>query len=510
MRQLCNSLALVMLIALAPCFAQGQVQNGMLYSTGNSLYTTDIFELNDGSFVVYKHPYLSMEPNGLLKFNANGQFVAAYDRSDTYIIAVHQSEMGFVLLASDSDNFMGSMRTILLDNDLNITRQLVPWKLNHPAPHFAYPSAVHRRGQIGYFVRYFSPNNFLPKYGFLTYSTNFDTLVAEPNVLDSDSIFVIDITSWNDSTHYATSGVEGVNTPGISGSITSVLRMFNDSLHQLSRRNIFVPSTVTGYPRFAGSRGMRKLSVNAHSLYGSSQYTSVSPNVFADQQESFAVYQFDHQLNIKRVYHALASPGRKAEKPYDAPSTAFDKSGKFLFVLGSNSTPRPLGFNDQNRTGALTILKFDTALNLIWRTEIEIPKTFIEAGSMVATADGGVLVAAHRIDSTPNPNIRNLFVVKLDSAGRHSVSVPELDAQPQVTVYPNPVVDQFTLHYSQGLYESLLLYNQSGQLVYRQPLDASTNLHTVNIGHLPSGMYFYTLQGKGKPVRGKVVKGPGW
>jgi hypothetical protein len=452
-----------------------------------------------------------MEPNGLLKFNANGQFVAAYDRSDTYIIAVHQSEIGFVLLASDSDNFMGSIRTILLDNDLNVTAQHVPSKLNHPAPHFAYPKAILRKGEIGYFVRYFFPNNFLPKFGFLTYSANFDTLVAEPYILDSDSIFVIDITSWNDSIHYATSGVEGVNTPGISGSTTSVLRMFNDSLQQLYRRNIFVPSTVPGYPRFGGSEGMGKLAINSQSLYGSARYTSVSPNVFADQRESFAVYQFDHQLNIKRVFHALANPGRKALSPYASTGTILDKSGKFLYVLGTNATPRPLNFNDQDRTGALTILKFDTALNLIWRTEIEIPKTYIEAGSMVATADGGVLVAAHRIDSTPNPNIRNLFVVKIDSAGRHSVSVADIEKQAKVTVYPNPVADQFNIHWSQGQYESLLLYNQSGQLAYRQPLDASTNLHSLNIGHLPTGMYFYVLEGRDGQVRGKLVKSPaGW
>jgi hypothetical protein len=452
-----------------------------------------------------------MEPNGLLKFNANGQFVAAYDRTDTYITAVHQTEHGFILLTTDSSNWIGARRCIFLDNNLVASREFIPSQYAFPRNYFANPRAIEIKSRPAYLTYFFNSPTDTPMTGFLTYSANFDTLVAKPYVLVSDSIFIIDITSWNDSIHYATSGVEGVNTPGISGSTTSVLRMFNDSLQQLSRRNIFVPSTVPGYPRFAGSRGMRRLSINAHSLYGSSQYTSVSPNVFADQQESFAVYQFDHQLNIKRVFHALASPAREAEKPYDAASTTLDKSGKFLFVLGSNSSPRPLGFNDQDRTGALTILKFDTALNLIWRTEIEIPKTYIEAGSMVATADGGVLVAAHRIDSTPNPNIRNLFVVKIDSAGRHSVSVADIEKQAKVTVYPNPVADQFNIHWSQGQYESLLLYNQSGQLAYRQPLDASTNLHSLNIGHLPTGMYFYVLEGRDGQVRGKLVKSPaGW
>ena len=506
MGQRCNSLALVMLIALAPCFAQGQVQNGMLYSTGNSLYTTDIFELSNGSFVVYKHPYSSMEPSGLLKFNASGQILASYDRTDTYITSVHQIGSGFILLTTDSLNWQGSRRAIILDNNLNLIRSLVPIYAQFPKSFFSYPQPILFQGKIGYFTNFFNNLTDSPAYGFLSFSTNLDTLAAHEFTFSSDSIVLGGVTSWNNSIFYAISGSEGVNTPGIGGSTTSVLRMFNDSLQQLYRRNIFVPSTIPGFPRYAGSNGMTSLAINNHSLYGSSNYTSVSPNNFFDEQESFAVYQFDHQLNIKRVYHALANTGRKAENPYASSGTTLDISGKFLYVLGTNATPRPLFFNDQDRTGALTILKFDTALNLIWRTEIEIPKTFIEAGSMVATADGGVLVAANRIDSTPNPNIRNLFVVKLDSAGRHSVSVAELDAQTKVTVYPNPVVDQFTLHYSQGQYENLLLYNQNGQLVYRQPLDASTNLHTVPIGHLPGGMYFYTLEGQGKPLRGKVVK----
>lgn len=500
-----------MLIALAPCLVRGQVQNGMLYSTGNSLFTTDIFELPSGEFVVFKHPYVSNEPFGLLKFSMNGQILATYDRTDTYITSVHQIENGFILLTTDSLNWQGMRQVLILNNNLSLVRSFTPIYAQLPKPYFGYPQPTLFQGKIGYFTNFFNNPLDSPTYGFLSFSQNLDTLHAFQFSFSSDSIFLGGISTWNDSIYYAISASEGVNTPGISGSTTAVLRMFNDSLHQLYRRNIFVPSTVPGYPRFGGAQTMGKLAINSHSLYGSARYTSVSPNVFADQRESFAVYQFDHQLNIKRVFHALANPGRKALSPYASTGTVLDKSDKFLYVLGTNATPRPLGFNDQDRTGALTILKFDTALNLIWRTEIEIPKTYIEAGSMVATADGGVLVAAHRIDSTPNPNIRNLFVVKVDSAGRHSVSVPDIEKQAKVTVYPNPVADQFNIHWSQGQYESLLLYNQNGQLVYRQPLDASTNLHSLNIGHLPAGMYFYVLEGRDGQVRGKVVKSPaGW
>ncbi len=506
MRQRCSVLFLLAFL-FAPGLGKGQAGGYFSYSTGNSMYADEVFIQNDGSLVVYKNPDVSLEPPGLLKFNTQGSLQAVYNRTDTWIVSVYQTESGFVLLASDSLNWRGAMRTIILDHNLTPLRDFIPVQINFPRTFFSAPKVRPRLGKITYLVEYLPDSIGQPfSFGWVSYTSNFDSLIAEPYTFESDSIRIQNITAWNDSVHFVTSDAEGVNTPGIGGSLTTVLRIFDDSLRHIFRRNIFVPSTIPGYPRFGGSNSMGRLLLNSHSVYGVSRYTAISPTVFMDQQRTLALYQFDHQLQVKRLHHTVLPTGRVAESA----GVFYDYHKKYLYVIGTSATPRPLTFNDQDRTGTLVISKFDTALNLQWQTQIEIPKTYLEASNAVATIDGGLVLAANRIDSTPNPNIRNLFVVKLDSAGRHSVSVPELDAQPQVTVYPNPVVDQFTLHYSQGLYESLLLYNQSGQLVYRQPLDASTNLHTVNIGHLPSGMYFYTLQGKGKPVRGKVVKGPGW
>jgi hypothetical protein len=505
MRQVYKAFILICFL-FAPCLSKGQTGNHFSYSTGNSMYSDEVFIQNDRSLVIYKNPDVSLEPAGLLKFNSQGNLQGVYNRTDTWIVTVYQTDTGFVLLATDSLNWRGGMRTIILDQNLNQQRDFIPIQYNLERPYFAAPKVSLRSGKITYLVEYLGDTIGPPySFGWRYYSANFDSLIGEPYSFQSDSIRIQSISTWNDSIYFATSDAEGVNTPGITGSLTSVLRMFDDSLRQTYRRNIFVPSSVPGYPRFGGSSSMGRLLVNQHSVYGVSRYTAVSPTTFMDQRRTFAFYQFDHQLQIKKVYHSILPVGRVVESA----GVFYDYDKKHIYLFGTSATPRLLSFNDQDRTGALVIAKFDTALNLIWHTEIEIPKTYMEASNAIATVDGGMVFIANRIDSTPNPNIRNLFVVKIDSAGRHSVSVPDIEKQAKVTVYPNPVADQFNIHWSQGQYESLLLYNQSGQLAYRQPLDASTNLHSLNIGHLPAGMYFYVLEGRDGQARGKLVRGPG-
>lgn len=508
-----NKICLFLMVALAPAFCKGQVNHGLMHSTGNDLVIESIFEDPNGNILVRKGAYAGMEPYGLWLFSSTGQLLRVYDRSDTHIVSVHQTDSGYVLFTLDSLNFRGGYRCIVLNHQLQLQREFYPTRVNWPKNHFAYRSfnPQYRNGKVAYFGLFFNGNSdSLLHYGWLSFTANLDSLVADTIQFNTDTQSISRIFSWNDTLHFASAFIESISIPGFDGLHTTILRKFNSHLQHVKRRNTYVASDIPGFPRTIKTDEMQGLAVNAHSVYGMASFTAASANNFDNTRESFALYQFDHDLQIKRVIHQLVPVSRNVELGFSSSKgVIFDKSNQYIYAAGVHATPRPLDFNDQNRTASLTILKYDTSAQLVWRKEIEIPKTFFELGTITATSDGGILVGVARIDSTPNPNVRNLFVVKLDSAGRHSVSVPELDAHPQVTVYPNPVVDQFTLHYSQGQYENLLLYNQNGQLVYRQPLDASTNLHTVNIGHLPCGMYFYTLQGKGKPVRGKVVKGQG-
>ncbi len=474
-----------------------------------------IFELGSSRFIITHSGYLSNAPYKVELYNHFGQLINQFGNDSIVIENVAISQHQLILLTQSTLNYPSGQRKIFqLDTNLNIIQEYTPVQHLWPKLHFSNRSWESQMidNQIAYFGLFFnqSPNDSDKVFGWLVLSQNGDTLSANQSIFSADSLPTYSMFP-SPSGEYFANGLENlVSFPWSSTVSVQVVRKHNNNLQFVQKVNVMSAVGLPGFPRLRQTRGVRNILTNSHSLYVFAKTMASSSTSLSDTREAFSVFQLNYNLDLVRINHQIVANGSFAEVRGLDRNLVFDKSGKYIYAVGSNCSPMPIDFNEQNRTCMLHVTKLDTSLNTIWTKIIGTPKLFLGFETLTPSIDGGLIIATQRIDSTPNPNIRNLFVVKLDSAGRHSVSVPELDAQPQVTVYPNPVVDQFTLHYSQGQYESLLLYNQNGQLVYRQSLDASTNLHTVPIGHLPGGMYFYTLQGKGKPVRGKVVKGPGW
>ncbi|MFN3530788.1 MAG: T9SS type A sorting domain-containing protein, partial [Bacteroidia bacterium] len=186
----------------------------------------------------------------------------------------------------------------------------------------------------------------------------------------------------------------------------------------------------------------------------------------------------------------------------------FDNSQKYIFAIGSDCEPSQ-GFNNQDRTCATVVMKYDTALNLIWRQEFEVPKTYLHAEVVTPTLDGGVLVGGIRIDSTPNPNHQKLFVMTIDSMGNHSASIKSHTQKVTHKAFPNPATDHFVVQWDQGNYHELHLYNQQGQLLFVQKQGVENNLMQVDIASLPPGLYFYRLlstQSTNQHLQGKILK----
>lgn len=278
----------------------------------------------------------------------------------------------------------------------------------------------------------------------------------------------------------------------------------------LQATNTFLIPNIPNYSRTLKNNGLLNLILNQNSIFGVTALRVADLNSLSQPIDALGILKFDANLTLSGTAHFPLALGRRLHVMGALTNIEMNHDKTALFVISSDCEPTN-SFNNQNRTCELMVTKLDTSLQLLWQTKIGYPRLYFESETLSATADGGIMVAATMIDSLPNPNISKVLLVKLDSAGRHSVSVPEVEKQAKVTVYPNPVTDQFNIHWGQGQYQSVLLYNQSGQLAYRQPLDASTNLHSLNIGHLPAGMYFYVLEGRDGQVRGKLVKSPaGW
>lgn len=77
-----------------------------------------------------------------------------------------------------------------------------------------------------------------------------------------------------------------------------------------------------------------------------------------------------------------------------------------------------------------------------------------------------------------------------------------------VKVSPNPFNDQVTINFENLEGPSQLrLFNAAGQEVLRQSLQlAGTQSETLQLAHLPKGVYFYRLDGQEKGFNGKLIK----
>lgn len=84
------------------------------------------------------------------------------------------------------------------------------------------------------------------------------------------------------------------------------------------------------------------------------------------------------------------------------------------------------------------------------------------------------------------------------------VSVEKLDTISEFLVYPNPVSDILTIQMNNGGYEILRLLNNMGQVVAQQSI--SDNTTTINMGQLPTGMYYLQLIGKDNTITQKIEK----
>jgi hypothetical protein len=70
----------------------------------------------------------------------------------------------------------------------------------------------------------------------------------------------------------------------------------------------------------------------------------------------------------------------------------------------------------------------------------------------------------------------------------------EASEQP-ISIYPNPFFEQTTISVPHLKAQARIeLVSSSGQLVHQQ--EVLTNLFTLDVGHLPGGMYFYTIYTK--------------
>ena len=93
------------------------------------------------------------------------------------------------------------------------------------------------------------------------------------------------------------------------------------------------------------------------------------------------------------------------------------------------------------------------------------------------------------------------LAVKVSCDACEMVNVPELEKK-NLTVYPNPATNQFTVNTGNDEKANIQLFNIVGQQVYSETFTGST---TVNVANLHSGVYMLKVNQNGKVNTTKVI-----
>jgi hypothetical protein len=132
---------------------------------------------------------------------------------------------------------------------------------------------------------------------------------------------------------------------------------------------------------------------------------------------------------------------------------------------------------------------------------------YYQMWTMIATTDGGCLMAGTRYDYLTQNNERDIFIIKVDANGLVTGvnEEPPLIPVHDAILYPNPTTENVTIDFSQ-LYNSvtLQLMDISGKTVFTTQL--TSNHQTIDISALLAGTYLYRISNpKGLEETGKLV-----
>lgn len=179
-------------------------------------------------------------------------------------------------------------------------------------------------------------------------------------------------------------------------------------------------------------------------------------------------------------------------------------NGKFIYFGGNINydVPPEYGFKQSK----YLVAKFDTALNMIWEKRIEVKKSYLFLNKILATSDGGVLLAGNKFDYVENPTLpkRSVYIVKLDSNGGMTTGFSEVQPiRNSFQVYPNPANNLIQIETDRVDEYSFELLNTLGQVVTKRDIKGKGS---IPVEHLARGVYIYRIYDKTADIcSGKIV-----
>jgi hypothetical protein len=186
--------------------------------------------------------------------------------------------------------------------------------------------------------------------------------------------------------------------------------------------------------------------------------------------------------------------GRADTLDYPAVANGIDYRNKdSIFIGGTHNMPYALDPGQQPVPTWFVILQTDNLLNVRWERFYGGNANHLMT-NLIATRDGGCLIAGTRYDYLNDPVPQtDIIVLKLNSEGL-LVGQNELQESllREAIVYPNPGSAIMQVRLAVQHPEALLeLFNSQGKLVLSQQLHEKES--RINTAQLPPGTYIYRL-----------------
>jgi hypothetical protein len=108
------------------------------------------------------------------------------------------------------------------------------------------------------------------------------------------------------------------------------------------------------------------------------------------------------------------------------------------------------------------------------------------------------------MDATTSSGGTRIWMDDLALRGRLNVGIKQLEKNPVVNLYPNPVREQMTIDMAQAKYETLDVYNLMGSKVLSQKINDSN--FNLDVSTLSNGMYVIQFTGSNIIYKSRFVK----
>lgn len=208
------------------------------------------------------------------------------------------------------------------------------------------------------------------------------------------------------------------------------------------------------------------------------------------------------------ITHQQTFPGLWNEEPNDMIVT----SEGDVILMGSTNMNQP-PFPQSNGGEDIWVIKLNNLGQMIWQKNVG--GSYRDGGSRISEVSSGVYVIAGWTESndkdiqSPNyttPTTADAWVIMLEDTAITNQLTSISNMCFNFKIFPNPTNSILTIQTDAVMQEATAtLTNPEGRVVMTQALNNSKQ-QTIDIGHLPAGLYFVTVQSAQQKWVKRVVK----